>query len=556
MRGKSLLLLAGGALLLIRCTTSGLTGGTTDTGNARIGAVIYTADGGRAAGVAVTVCPAEYVPEVENPSESAALIRTVTDDTGYFHVDTIDEGDYSIEVNDGISQAVRLQVELSEANEDPLILDDTLQAYATVDGHAGAVGNTSIKRYCLVYGLDRRIPVAADGSFRIDDLPSGTYNFTVVADDSSFAPVSFDSVTVIPDSTVSVETAPADTVDTAQVTINTSPEGADIERDLYGFPLLVRLTEENFDFGATRGDGSAVRFVKTDGSDLAFQVEQWDSAAAKAVLWVRVDTVFGNDDDQNFLMLWGTGDLQPADEAGNVFDSSNGCLAGYHLAGSLDDATPNGYNGANIGSVDTGAGIIGRARWFNGSSHYFTVGDLPDRDAGTISFWFRPHGTFNSSTSGSQGIWGKYISDRTDYSISLRASEFYTGLETNHYGTLIAKLEELDSGYYVSSATASFAGGAWYFAAWSWGPDGDSLYINGSLQASLPHSVPVTGEAPEEIGRCNYDTQNIPNGGYRYFKGTLDEFRIDNTCRSPEWVKLGYMNQRADDRVVTIRAVE
>jgi hypothetical protein len=38
--------------------------------------------------------------------------------------------------------------------------------------------------------------------------------------------------------------------------------------------------------------------------------------------------------------------------------------------------------------------------------------------------------------------------------------------------------------------------------------------------------------------------------GYCYFKGGIDEVRICNIAQAPEWVKLCYMNQGADDKLV------
>ncbi len=557
------------AAVVCRCSLSpNAGGGTTDTDNAKVAAVIHTSNGGRAAGVAVTVCPAGYLSEISadaNMERSRQVTHMFTDDTGYFGIAAIDAGNWSIEVNDGSSSAVLLNVAVAAEAASALKLDATLQPYSTIEGNVGESADTTIARYLVVYGLERLIPVAHDGAFLLDNLPAGTFRCRVVAEAAAWAPLDLDSVTVDPAATVriligdTIDTIATDTpvVDSAVITLNTTASGADVAGDVHGFPALIRLTKDNFNFTGTESDGGNIRFVKQDGTPFTFAIELWDSLQGTASVWVQLDTISGND-TQSFLMLWGDSAGLPAAGSGKVFTTTGGFLGSYHLGGSLDDATGNGYNGVDSGTVNADNGIIGKARAFNGSTQFFTIGDLPDRENGTISFWLRPQQTVNTMTATTQGIWGKRDADNANFSISLGGTEFYTGVDgLNTYGKLVSKLENPDAGYYlVSAATPSFSAGVWYFAAWSWGGGGDSLYVNGTLESFTANSLTLIGNAAEEIGRCRYDSQNIAGGGPRYFNGTLDEFRIDNTCRSAAWVKLCYMNQRTDDRLVTVKMLE
>ena len=524
-------------------------GGTTDTGNARVAAVMHTQGGGRAAGAEVTVCRAGYVAA----TGASGDVKTVrTDDTGYFRIDTIDAGAYSIEVNDGNSTAVLLSVTVPSDTDSTVVVSDTLRPYAAVEGHVGASSDSAVGRYVVVFGLDRRVPVENDGSFLLDDIPAGTFHLRVVSETSAFTPIDFDTVSVQASkkATVAVaDTAPA--VYRATVILNTASNGAAVAADVYGFPVLVRLTEDNFYFGRARGDGGDVRFVKNNGMLLPFEIESWDTSGHRACIWVRIDTIFGNNATQSFVMKWGGTDTA-ARASGAVFDTTRGFFAGYHLCGTLDDATGHGYDGIDNGSVDAANGIIGKARSFNGSSQFFSIGDLPDRVRGTISCWIRPNVSINSSTSKTQGIWGKKETDGTNYSLSLGGSDFYISATADARGRLVTKQEVSDSGYFLVSATAAFNAGTWYFVSWSWGDGGDSLYVNGILESSTAHSLTLGGTGIEEIGRNNYDSQNISGGGPLYFNGTLDEFRIDNACRSAAWVRLCYMNQRTDDKLVRV----
>jgi hypothetical protein len=528
-----------------------LAGGTIDTGNAKISGRVHTPAGGFAAGASVTVCPAGYLTALGADSTANRLRfvkETTTDDSGRFRIDTIDKGVYRIEVNDGKSSAVLLDATIDTT---PVVFDTGLSLYATVKGNAGRLSDTAVKRYVLVYGLDRRVPVGDNGSFSID-LPTGEFRFRIAVGNSQVAPVDLDSIATHSEDTVSVPFAGWS--HRARITLNTSASGAGVDHDVFGFPVLVRLSKSNFQFGQATGSGGDCRFAKPDGSTLAFEIEQWDSSRSSAAIWVRVDTVFGGNITQSFDMLWGNSRVAAISNSAAVFDTGNGFMGSYHFNGDLSDATFNRFTGVDNTTTDMESGLIGRGRGFNGSSQYFQVDHFPDRPCGTISCWLKPRVTFNSSTQATQGIWGKKSSDSLDFSLSLRGTDFWVGPggeKTGGTGNLFAKLETTDTGYYLASSTSSFSAGVWYYVSWTWGNGNNYIYVNGTPEGSDPHSLPVSGPAIDEIGRSFYDGSNILGGGPLYFSGTLDELRMDNRLRSADWIKLCYMNQRQDDKLVT-----
>jgi PKD repeat protein len=340
-----------------------------------------------------------------------------------------------------------------------------------------------------------------------------------------------------------------------QITINTTTLG--LSGSCIGFPLLIRLNSSNFPyFGQTLAGGADIRFSKANyASHLSYEIERWDAANGNAEIWVKVDTVLPNSATQSIMMHWGksgeTGESNPA----GVFVPGNGFLGTYHLGGNLNDATGNGNNGSDNNTVDTSTGIIGRARAFNGSSQYFTAGDLADRPSGAISFWFRPKEIFNSAST-TQGIYGKKADNSNNVTLSLCGDDFLNGPD-GVKGCIVTKNEQSDVGLYNRTTSVTWAAGAWYHIVWSWNGSTDSLYVNGALQRTTSSSVAVAGAALDEIGRSNYDTDaNVTDGQPKYFNGTLDEFRIDHFSRSAKWNKLGYETQRPDQSVVTFSFVD
>lgn len=341
------------------------------------------------------------------------------------------------------------------------------------------------------------------------------------------------------------------------VQVNTSESGANISENVYNVPLLIRLTPGTFKyFSQTLPGGADIRFAKYDGTHLAYQIERWvdnTGDSDTAAIWVRIDTVYGDDATQQIIMYWGNSEAVDSSNGARVFQDSNGFMATYHLSSDINDASDNGYNAIDMGNAasTSGNGIVGMARYFNGDA-FIQCGDLPDRGVGTISFWFNPQASFNSSASTTMGIWGKTENDTYNSNISLRGADFYGG--NGSAGQLQLKAENGTGGYYCNSATGTFTGGDWYHVAWSWNGYSAKLFINGVMESSQAMSYTVTAASNDEIGRARYDGQNLPNGGPQYFTGTIDEFRIDKVARSDAWVRLCYENQKVGQKLITLVA--
>ena len=86
------------------------------------------------------------------------------------------------------------------------------------------------------------------------------------------------------------------------------------------------------------------------------------------------------------------------------------------------------------------------------------------------------------------------------------------------------------------------------------------LYCNGVLVDSTPNSYPNNNFSRDmsndlSIGKFlpAVDMQGVVDSSDGFFKGSIDEVRILNAAQSPDWVRLCYMNQRAEDRLVVFK---
>ena len=143
----------------------------------------------------------------------------------------------------------------------------------------------------------------------------------------------------------------------------TTPEGANLPATASedGFPLLVRLDKDWFDFSQAKAHGEDIRFATSTGTPLAYQVEQWDAAKGTASIWVRMPTIKGNA-RQEIKMYWGKTDAQSESSGSAVFNDSNGYLSVWHMNDPVKDEV------GTLESKDTGttpsSGMIGESRHF------------------------------------------------------------------------------------------------------------------------------------------------------------------------------------------------
>ena len=119
--------------------------------------------------------------------------------------------------------------------------------------------------------------------------------------------------------------------------ILTTPAGANLPATASedGFPLLVRLDKDWFDFSQAKANGEDLRFSTSTGQPLAYEIEQWDAAAGEASIWVRIPKILGNA-RQEIRMYWGQADAETESSGSAVFNESNGYLSVWHMNGPVE----------------------------------------------------------------------------------------------------------------------------------------------------------------------------------------------------------------------------
>ena len=342
--------------------------------------------------------------------------------------------------------------------------------------------------------------------------------------------------------------------DSIKLVINTTASGANVTgSNLINFPVLVRLNPSNFNgFAAVRPGGADIRFAR-NGRHLSYHIERWvdgPSNADTAEIWVKLDTVYKNNNTQMFTMYWGNSAATDASDSHATFDVANGFVAVYHhnqSSGSVIDVTGNGLNGTAHGSITYNQiGDIGKANGFNGNGTWFDAGNsskfnFSANDVFTVSAWvYRSGSNVNGVHEGIAGSFEwtsgnyrsfcliNYPSDGFNFHVS---SDGTSGSET------------------ILNSNFMPANGTWYHVTSL--ADGSRLriYVNGVERNNVAYSnnIYYSTNSTFKIGIMD------DNGdSYRqYWNGKIDEVRVEKVARSADWIKLSYENQKTGSTVIS-----
>jgi len=311
----------------------------------------------------------------------------------------------------------------------------------------------------------------------------------------------------------------------------TTPDGADLPESarVEGFPALVRLSKDTFDFQQANADGSDIRF-SAESQPLAYQIDQWDPAGREACVWVRIPVIRGNS-RQTLTMHWGRPNAKSESNGQAVFNASNGYAVVMHLGGADGDAVKD-----EVGSVmpsDKGTtvvnGAVGRGRRFDigkGIACGEKITTLPTgQGPHTTEVWLRAE-----KVNGTVVGWGN--EQGQGKAVMQLRSPPHIGMDC----------------YFSCGSLAGGKGrlpmSEWVHIVYAYKQGDTRLYVNGQLDgASNEKGSPLDIRNPARMWLGGwYNNYN--------FVGEMDEVRISNVERSADWVKLSYENQKPNQTLV------
>lgn len=510
-------------------------------------------------GIPVANVPVQLLPDTYNPVAGDSIPagwHAYTDAFGNYRITSATTvGTYTLEAGSAAMKALIRNIHITDKNSNVAIDTAKLQKTGTIIVKIAEIPPLE-GDYVYLPGTSTFTTIAATdrtaGHAVLSDVPAGIFTAIIysAADGLTATNIISQTMTIYPGDTIT--SAYAAWSYERKVVLNTSASGADIQENVHNFPVLIRLNSTTFDFAQTKTAGEDIRFAKPDGSALAYEIERWDPAAGLAEMWVRIDTILGNNTAQYFTMYWGNSAAQDFSNSTAVFNTASGFEGVWHLqnsTGIISDATPNRNDGTRNGDLSQSAGYIGYGQYFGGSG-YSETANLKNADTSgfTVCAWIRhgvlkqrqtiiskssgglpspsygwlialdETGTLQAFTASDTGVWGDA------HTLVLNSKTAIADTSTwHHIAVTINRTENKNCRLFIDGADVTL-------------PTGDDITTVGS----------VVNTFPVRIGSDN-------GNGDTKWKGLLDECSVSLRARSSDWIRLSYMNQREDNELIEFK---
>lgn len=334
----------------------------------------------------------------------------------------------------------------------------------------------------------------------------------------------------------------------ALVTVNTIAVNIGRGNTLLNIPVLIRLKSDFIKFSDVADSGADLRFARLDGTVLPHEITRWAPDDGKAEVWVKLDTVRGEDITVQFKMYWGNRSAQSTSDGSKVFSPNEGYSGVWHLSesatgttGEFKEATGRYPGTAGFGDGKSlpkrVEGVVGYGQDFHPGKVGGTLslpGNFdPGPQAWTFQGWFRVLGTSKGVifTKGDQ-----FLPDAQRFQINcLEGFGHQVALQRNGADfTSNIFLVESNWAYLSIVYDGVFA----------------NIYFDGFLREAKSWTQGTNG-----AGKAIFGANDIL-GDDESFDGSMDELMFSSQARSSEWIRFMYENQRTFSSLVTLKNLQ
>ncbi|HHP7234254.1 MAG TPA: PilC/PilY family type IV pilus protein [Desulfobacterales bacterium] len=427
----------------------------------------------------------------------------------------------------------------------------TITATKGTDGAVSPLGDVTVSE-----GSSKTYTFTPDYGFRVDEVFVDGSAVTISNNQYTFA-------NVLADHTIHVTFTPSEGDYSSPdgtflyrkpITILSSQMGASCASDLYGFPVLIRILNDN----SLKHDTQGGHVQHTEGYDIIFkdasdvllfhELEYYDGASGSLYAWVRIPTL-PTDTDFTIYVYYGNADVSVSTEnPDGVWDAT---FAGvWHLdesppdwnaghtdaSGNANHATPKNLNDGGGGTTDAAGKILG-ADFFKGDDDWVEAPTSSSLDIVgnelTLSAWVKSAVDQNDDC----GIVIKSDGSNYNYQLGLQGSD-----QANFRVKTSTKTTYLTGGTVLNQDQ-------WYFIYGIYDGTTARVFVNGSQDGSDNNSgnLVSSGAAPLVMGRRAI-------GDNRFFEGIIDEVRVSNVARSTCWMQTEYSNQNNPGAFIAVGA--
>lgn len=323
--------------------------------------------------------------------------------------------------------------------------------------------------------------------------------------------------------------------DSMRIVLDTSGRGADISEPVSNFPVLIRLESPDFDLASAGEAGENLRFANPSGERLPHEIQHFDREAESAVIWVLVDRIEADNEDQYIAMFIADDDPKSEEEGDAVFEADHGFAGAWHLdeAGNSDalgyrDSSDNGNHGTGIGmsAAAVGEGIAGPGQVLDGTGFIEVDGFFGEPENISLSGWASVN-----------ALEGEFISIGDH--VAIRFMEKWVEANYQNGRTWIrvqGAVDYLDTGWHHVACVVDVEHGIF------------SLFFDGEVAAFNTEDIVPIVYSPI----FNRTLIGAHMSEEYLLVGAIDELRVHATARSESWMKLAYENQRPDGQTLVV----
>lgn len=314
--------------------------------------------------------------------------------------------------------------------------------------------------------------------------------------------------------------------------------------DQTNFAVLVSLTDNTL-----KSTGNGGNIQNSNGYDVYFYTDSalttripaerefYSATTGNYIGWTKVPTV-STSVDTVIYMAYGDASISTDPNSDATYGATNtwnsAFVAVYHLADgttlSLTDSTSNAYTLTNNNSTTAGAGKVdGSTGTLNGTSMYLNNTSVAMGTASdiTVSYW-ENQAAGNVQASGLWRFTTINGATRVQANSPWVDSVVYWDFGNTGGGRLSASYTS-----YVDK---------WTYVTLTGKGDNTAqkIYLDGAQVATQVNTGAPTGTYSSlEIGKTLSD----------YQKAAIDEFRVSNVVRGPDWIKTEYNNQNSPGNI-------
>ena len=327
---------------------------------------------------------------------------------------------------------------------------------------------------------------------------------------------------------------------------------------LTNFPYLLRIQDNDLKLNTGLCDlttagyvpgkvlsatGADIAFTTTAGVALNFEIDSYNPTTGTLLAWVKLPSISAS---ANLLinMLFGKA-IPDANTASSTWPADYKAV--FHFDDYIDasktttDATTSGLAGT-LTAMDAQnfvtTGKIGNAYAFNGTDEKIVV---PANTAyGIASSPFTLSAWINTTTPGSDQ---KILSNQTAGGIGYKMGLNNSKPENQNDGS-----PNRDGSNNVTGTSQTVVANNWYHLQGVYSGTTLTMFVNGvQRQQRTNVAVPGTGTVL---------SFGVGEGGNQFwFRGILDEIRISNVAKSPDWIKTEYQNQNNATNTGTLPSI-